>query len=519
MLAKSQYVVYCLCHRKAWLDLFNQLPSNPNGTRTQTGNEVGLLARDYFGKGMCHFVDPNMVPTTPGLYAEYPLTDGKNLLCYVDILRINNDNSIDIYEVKSTTDYRSGKSMEKKYLEDLSFQYYVAYKIGLAIKSINIIYLNKNYLYMGGSYDLNQLFIVDDVTAEISTRTQIVEDNIKGYFALDANNEIGCSFTGACSEYGGCQYLDICKKYKGLPNHNSVYDLYECQSKSKYIDEGILSFKELIETPYFETLSAFNQRMVIYSLQGIKRPYVNKEMLNDKFLKNIQFPLYFFDFETVSEALPIYPNSRPYQKIPFQYSLHIMNDANEDYKSIVASNKYFLGNGVDDPREELIKQMIADLGDKGSIMAYNMSFEKECIEKLAKDFPNYAKKLEKLSKRFIDLAIAFDFKERIGWKSRTPDSDPVNRSTSLVYHPLMGPSTSIKQVLPAFFPNDHELDYSKLGQVQHGDQASDSYIQLGISSKLSPSQKQLLRKDMLDYCCLDTKAMVAIYFELLNLAS
>lgn len=512
-LTKSKYTIYCLCPRKAWLDEFFPKPQLSNVKRTDTGNEVDLLARDYFGKDSCSLADSKKPSTKPGLYAQYPLRY-KDLECFVDILRINEDGSIDIYEVKSTTGYRSKSgAIEKKYLEDVSFQYYAAYKIGLTVKSINIIYLNNQYIYMGGDYDLSQLFKLDDLTAEISETTQAVEEKVNAYLSMTEANVVECPLSGACNEYNGCQYLQDCKDHKGLPKAQSVYDLYGCQSKGKYIEKGILSFKDLIVSPYFEKLSAFNQRMVVYSLQGIKDPYVNRELLQEKFLNKIKFPLYFFDFETVADALPVYPNSRPYQQIPFQYSLHVMDDETQSYKDVVKGNKYFLGDGVKDPREELIKQMIVELGDKGSIMAYNMSFEKERITELMRDYPKYEKKLAKIHKRFIDLADVFDYSEQIGWSTRTENATAVNRSTSMVYHPLMGPSTSIKKILPALYPNDPDLDYSKLGQVQHGDQASESYQLL---KTLSPNDEALLRNDMLNYCCLDTKAMVAIYFKLLG---
>lgn len=511
-LTKSKYTIYCLCPRKAWLDEFYPKPQINNQNRTNTGNVVGALARDYFGKGYCPFADRTNPSIKPGLYAEYPLRYN-NLECFVDILRINDDQSIDIYEVKSVTEYKKENSIDKKYLEDISFQYYVARKQGLTIRSVNIMYLNNQYVYMGGDYDLSNLFNIDDLTSVISQRMQEVEDKVNAYLLMAKSTTVECPLSGACNEYSGCQYLEDCKNHKGLPKAQSVYDLYSCQSKTKYIEEGILSFKDLISSSYFERLSAFNQRMVIYSLQGIKDPYVNHEFLQEKFLNKIKFPLYFFDFETVQEALPIYPNSRPYQQIPFQYSLHIMNGDTQPYRDVIKDNKAFLGDGRKDPREDLIKQMLMELGDKGSIMAYNMDFEKGRIAELARDYPKYAKKLEKISKRFIDLEDVFDYSYRVAWKSRSQDSDGYNINTSMVYHPLMGSSTSIKKVLPALFSNDPELDYSKLGQVQHGDQASESYQLL---KTLSPNDEALLRNDMLNYCCLDTKAMVAIYFKLLG---
>lgn len=516
VLTKSKYVTFCLCPRKAWRELFDPLAPTGGTSRADDGVKVGILARDYFGKNLWTPADRNNPSTKPGIYAEYPLRFN-NLECFVDILRINDDGSIDIYEVKSVNEYETSENSntpKKKFLEDVSFQYYVALKAGFNVKSVNLMLLNKEYIYMGGEYDLHGLFKVIVLTDMVTARTNEVEQNINDYFALDRNIIPNCPFSSACNEYGGCQYLEDCKAFKGLPKTQSVYDLYDYGNKVDLIEMGYKSFKDLIKSPYFEKLSAFNQRMVTYSLLGINDLYVNKELLEKELKKYNKFPLYFFDFETTQEVLPVYINSRPYQQIPFQYSLHIMNDEHQSYSQVCNIHEEYLGDGINDPREELIKKMIKDLGKKGKIIAYNKSFEQNIIKQLAIDFPQYRKKLEDIHKRFIDLADFFDFSDPIGWKSKTENAKRVNRNTSIVYHPAMGASTSIKQVLPALFPNNPTLNYKNLGQVQHGDQASASYKLL---KTLNQTQKDQLIKDMLAYCCLDTKAMVAVYFKLKEL--
>ena len=228
-----------------------------------------------------------------------------------------------------------------------------------------------------------------------------------------------------------------------------------------------------------------------------------------------KYPLYFFDFETCQEVIPIYTNSRPYAQIPFQYSLHIMNNPNDTESEIINNHREFIGNGVDDPREELIKQMITDLGNEGSIVAYYSSFEENVVDKLARDFPKYKNKLLEIKERFVDLRDVFLYKKpyiheiKRGAKKGTTEVR-YEKGITCLYYPSMENSTSIKKVLPSFFPNRADLNYNNLTQVHHGQEATDAYKLLRT---LKGKEKDELIVNMLKYCCLDTKAMVVLFLK------
>ena len=185
--------------------------------------------------------------------------------------------------------------------------------------------------------------------------------------------------------------------------------------------------------------------------------------------------------------IPEFDNSKPYQQIPFQYSLHIMDS---DYNLI---HKEFLGDGITDPRLALKNQMIKDLGESGTIIAYNHSFEKTRIKELMDIFPEDRLVLEKINERFIDLA------------------DPFQKC--MYYNHLMR-RTSIKDVLPSIFPTDPTLDYHNLENVHKGDEASNAYLNL---KNLDEENKVIIRNSLLKYCCLDTYAMVKIYLYLIDI--
>ena len=176
-------------------------------------------------------------------------------------------------------------------------------------------------------------------------------------------------------------------------------------------------------------------------------------------------------------------------QIPFQYSLHIL-----DHEGHLI-HKEFLGDENNDPREDLIIAMLSDLTPTGSIMAYNQSFEITRIKELAEAFPHYSEQLLALIPRFVDLIIPF---RGLGY-----------------YHPDFNGSFSIKSVLPAMFPNDDALDYKKLGSVQNGGDAMETFANLYLLK--DPSKKDEIRKDLLAYCHLDTLAMVKILEKLKNI--
>ena len=504
LLTKSKYVEFALCPRKAWCELYAPIPiTKEESQRQKDGNKAGLLARDYFGEGKCVGANQQNPQKIPGIYAEYPLDFG-TIGCFCDLLRINGDGSIDIYEVKAVNDiYASSakKSVHPKFLEDVSFQYYVAYKLNLNIRSVNLMYFNSDYVYDGVKLEINKLFLIKDMTEVVEQRLSYVENKIDEYFKLDPLKAPNCKFSGVCKLYDdACQYLDECKKFKGLPEVNSAYNLYRCGKKSDYIDEGYKSFEQIRNSKHWDKLSTFNKLMVNTQLDDLPT-YVDKEGLK-RFLSHIKFPIFFFDFETCQEVFPKYKNSRPYSQIPFQYSLHVLRKPTLDEAEACKEHKEFLGNGHDDPREDLIKQMLVDLEEEGSIIAYHASFERDRITDLARDFPKYAKELTRLTGRFIDLEDVFHYKE----------GD--DESKVLLYTKAMENSCSIKHVLPAFFPGREDLNYKNLDQVHHGGEAIEAYKKL---AKLTGKERDELRENMLKYCCLDTKAMVVLYLKYVDL--
>jgi hypothetical protein len=186
------------------------------------------------------------------------------------------------------------------------------------------------------------------------------------------------------------------------------------------------------------------------------------------------------DFETFSTAVPIFDKSKPYQQLVFQYSLHIKSAANGEliHKEFLAETN---GN---DPRIPFIEKLIADCGTKGDILVYNIGFERGKLNDLALIFPKYSAGINKIIERLKDLMVPFQQR----W----------------YYSPAMQGSYSIKKVLPALVP---ELSYDDLN-ISEGGTASNTFAAMLMGE--FEGDVALTRKDLLEYCKLDTLAMVEI---------
>ena len=208
------------------------------------------------------------------------------------------------------------------------------------------------------------------------------------------------------------------------------------------------------------------------------KSYINKNEI-EKFLHNLNYPLYYLDFETINPGVPKYQGLRPYQNSIFQYSLHVKQS---EHSELI--HKEFLADPIKDPRVELIEQLISDCGHSGDILVYNISFERSRLHELIEQFPEHKDPLQCIIERLKDLMIPFQNK----W----------------YYTPEMRGSYSIKSVLPALIP---ELSYNDLN-INDGGTASSTFQSMMNGS--FKGDELSTRKDLLEYCKLDTYAMVKI---------
>jgi hypothetical protein len=489
--SKSKFVLFHGCKKRLWLEKYKKEEKLDvfNEQVLITGNKVGDLAMNLFGDYyLAETPDNDLMVQVEN--TKSAISQGENVICEaafffqnnycaVDILKRNDDDTFSIYEVKSTT------GVEKHYIYDLAYQYYVLHNSNIKIKSLNLVYINSDYI-LKDSFDINEYFKIEDLTSLVKPKLSEVKEMLDESDSILNNNEEMKSILSAnCNKNGGCPFLPYCKKNNCLPDVNNTYDLYNNRSKYKQITSGILTFEDLLVNKC--KLSDIQKRQIDYAINNKDDIYLEKENIK-AFLDTFTYPLYFLDFETFQEAIPTIKGSKPYQQIPFQYSLHIL------YEDGKLEHKEYLGDGINDPILGLIQNMLSDLETSGTIVSYNDSFERTRIKEMAYMYPKYKSKLFDLDSRFVDLADVFQ--------------------KGYCYNKAMGGSFSIKSVLPALFPNDPSLDYHSLNDVHKGDEASKAYLEL---SKLDKESYDRIRNSLLAYCKLDTYAMVKIYYKLLEL--
>lgn len=484
-LSKTRYCNALQCKKMLWLkqnmeEAFDD--SVMNQAILDRGNQVGDLAMGLFGDyvEIPYGKSSEMVKATEEelakgakVIAEASFTyDG--LFCSVDIFKQAEDGTYEIYEVKSSS------KVNEIYVDDAAYQYYLLTKAGYEISKVTIVHINNEYV-RHGELELDKLFHQKPVTEEVKAKKAEVETNIAEMRVyMEQENEPADGIGLHCFEPYDCGFFSHCCGEMPSPN---IFDISRI-NKEKAFDcyyKGWTSFEALRENKV--KLSDKQQVQVDTEVLDLE-PTINKEEIR-AFIEGVSYPMYFLDFESCQEAVPSYDGESPFDQLTFQYSLHILH---EDGR---LEHKEYLAYPGEDPRPKLAKQMCEDIPNDGCVVAYNAGFEKGRIKEMAALCPDLAEHLNIMRGSFVDLMTPFSKK----W----------------YYTREMQGSYSIKYVLPALFPDDPELDYSNLPGVKKGDQASNAFIEMMTAE---PEEVERLRHELLEYCKLDTYAMVKIWQKL-----
>ena len=226
-------------------------------------------------------------------------------------------------------------------------------------------------------------------------------------------------------------------------------------------------------------LESLDAQFVVGLGYAPEEKFVDHEAIRGE-LKGLHYPLYFLDYETYSSPIPMFDGTKPWQQVPFQYSLYIRKS-----KDATLAHKEFIATENKNPIADLAQQLEKDIGDTGSVVVWNATFEATRNKEIAKAYPDYASCMESVNARMFDLMVIF-------------------RKKLYTQHKFHR-SYSIKNILPVLVP---ELSYKELA-IQEGGTASVSWPIL-IDEKTPAAEKDELKKNMLLYCDLDTMAMVRI---------
>ena len=397
----------------------------------------------------------------------------RGLYAKADVTRDNGDGTINLYEVKSSTSVKN--SGQHNQIKDAAFQKIAAEEAGLKVARVFIVHLNKDYVRQG-AIDPEQLLIFADVTTDVAEIEADTRVEINGSLVLLAQHEIDESFC-SCLELTKSNHCDSFDYFNPAISRPSIYTLPRI-SKAKiagFVADGrfdldVIGLDEVTD-----------KQIPVLQSAHLKTPMIDQAGIAH-FFNKAAYPIYFIDYETYSSAIPLVDGARPQAPIPFQYSLHIKRTP-EDRELLHVE---YLAEEAAMPLA-MIEHMQSHIGATGSLVSWHASFENTQNKTMAAQYPDKANFLNDLIERTLDLEDVF--------------------KEGYVDIAFAG-STSIKKVLPVIAP---DLTYAGMG-VASGTDAMEAWIRL--IAMPNGAEKDQLREAMLEYCKLDTYAMVRIFEEM-----
>ncbi|MBD3359244.1 MAG: DUF2779 domain-containing protein [Candidatus Buchananbacteria bacterium] len=481
MISKSQFLKYIQCYKYLWLYKFRRelLPEEVDASLQRIfdeGYEIEDYAKKLFPKG----VEVEGLYDKAEKHTKKLIKEGNKLLfqatamanklyCMADIFSYNpKTKKWDIYEVKSST------KLKDIHIIDLAFQKTCFEGAGYEIGKLHLVHVNNQYVRKG-KIDPKKLLKIEDLTSEVKNVISGVHLDIENALELiTKKDEPQVKILKQCKNPFGCNFIGYC--WKDIPEH-SIYNIAGSLTEKKLnelLDQGIIMIKDIPDDYLTKHKSILHHNVIKQNKIHIEKENIKSE------LSKLKYPLYFLDYETFSPAIPMFDGYKPYQRIVFQFSLHV-----QESKGAKLKHYEFLAKDKKDPTNDLLKALKSFVKGIGTFIAWNDVFEKGCNREMARRAPKYSDFLQEINNSMYDLMMIF-------------------RNGYYVHKNFHG-SASIKKVLPVIVP---KLSYKDL-EIQEGGTASQSWLTL-IDESVKKSERNKLATDMLKYCELDTFAMVEI---------
>lgn len=486
-ITKTDYLEYTFCRKNLWLkkhkpELFAGLELSTFEKKIiEEGNLADEQARNLFPKGVLisshgaeavleteKFLEKKEEVLFQATFSEDVFFIRADILVYNKKLE-----GYELYEVKATNSIK--RKEPHHHINDLAFQKNVIEKSGLKIIKAGVIHLNKEYKKQG-KVEYTKLFKTADLTIEVLESQEKVGKqmaDIVEYLKQPEEKGCECLYRGRKAQCTTFSYSN-----PEVPKY-SVHDINRIGASKKilydWIDRGIYDIKD-IDKP--ETLSTAKKTQ--YDAYMLGRPVINLAAIK-KDLGALNFPLHFFDYEGFVSAIPKFDGFGSYEQIPFQYSLHVMQEDGS-----IEHKEFLITSPKGDITAPLVKRIKEDIDPSGTTIAWFSTYEKQRNSKLAELHPEYSDFLETINENMFDLMTIF--------------------SNNYYVDSAFKGSSSIKNVLPVIVPS---LSYKNLN-ISKGDQASERWEKM-ISEKTSETEKDEIKRDLLEYCKMDTWAMVKIY--------
>jgi Domain of unknown function(DUF2779) len=486
-LTKSRYIAGLQCPRRLWLLVHEALPHEEPapGSPMDIGQEVGLKAHLLFPGGVLIDEEPwqhaEAVSRTANLMSNALVPaifeaafEYENIRIRVDVMERLSQGSWGLREVKSSS------GLKDHYLNDIALQTYVLRGAGVSVSSIELLHVNTKYVRGPNGICWTDFFMRLDVGDAVAVRLIDLPGRLPAMRDCLSMVRLPDAEPGRqCGTPYACEFWDRCIAGKPADWIAHIPRLSQAAA-SELKARGIQSISAI---PSDFPLTS--KQAIIRDVTASGKPYIATDL--GRLLHAFGPPACYLDFEAMMPPIPLYEGSRPYQTIPFQWSLHTV-DANG-----VLNHKEFLADGVSDPRRQFAQTLIDALaGSDDPIIVYS-AYEQTRIKELAADFPDLNTALSALIARLADLL-------------------PIVRSA--VYFPEFEFSNSIKLVAPALCPG---FGYDDLEGVADGEAASAAFLQLASNRITHPAEIDQLRAALLVYCERDTLALYEVHRALAQL--
>jgi hypothetical protein len=481
-LSKSRILSFLQCHKRVYLEVHRRdLIQYSASTEAvfDIGNEVGEIAQEVL------MPDGVLIPYGPGLRKAVETTQNYlkdlfditiyeatlqtgNVQIRADLLSRKKD-FIDVIEVKSST------KVKDQNIIDCAIQYWVMDEAGFKPNKISLAHINNKFLYKG-DMDYAGLFEVVNLTDDITPYVEQVPEWVSEANQIIAGEPPNIEVGEHCTKPYECPFMNHCWKDVAVTEYPIVnFPGLAKSKKQELMDEG---YKDVRDVPeHFLEDSKLLARLNAYKNGESIIPIELKDEL-----KQLNYPRYFLDFETIGFAIPRWKDTKPYEALPFQWSCHVEDQSGD------ISHFEFLDTTGEPPMKKFVETLINAVLNSGPIIVYS-SYEKTILNKLTQRYPELEDELRSIIDRLYDILI------------------PIKK---YYFHRDLQGSYSIKKVLPTIVS---DLNHTDLGEVQDGMMAQNAYVEL-ISDGIDDERRKSLTDSLLSYCELDTFAMVKLVHKL-----
>ena len=468
-LTKSEFLDWRDCAKSAWLA--RHRPETVDASPPSAFDRM-LMADGY---AVEHEFRALVRGWPDAAECEFQVTfEGDGCLARADLVRRRSDRGVDLYEVKSSTSVKSGTT---DHLVDLAFQCEVARRSGVEVLNAYLVHVDGAYV-RNGELVPEDLFVIVDASASVrEVRADIASeiDEALRYLALDGIDETSCecryhgSIARRCAAFAHLN-PDIPELSAHLLPRISRSRLEKLDGRGDFSIEAMS--EEDVTATQLPVLRSFRTGAPVIDESGL-----------DRFLGGVTFPIVAYDYESFSSAVPIADGLSPHSQIPVQFSMDVL-----DRDGSISHHEHICDAAG--AHGDLVDALANAMPTTGSILVWNESYEKGCNRRLARLLPHRQDFLAQVDERTIDLMAPF--------RSAYVDSR------------FMG-STSIKKVLPVLCPH---LRYDE-AQVHDGAGAMEAWYEMVSTS--DAQRRRELRRQLLEYCRLDSLAMIEIWRALTRL--